>query len=510
MESESTIKDFSRVSDVISVEDIDNWNKDCLNRNIFIEAGTGSGKSYFIKNKLYDYAKAHNQKILFLIHRTNCVDEFTKEIETDNKTDHITIRTYQKTGFKNALSEKDTVAVFDLENYDYIVCDEAHYFTGDSQYNHGTYHDFIKIMKLKNPIKIMMSATSAIFQEFCSRYKIKFIQYCIDYNYDHIRELNFFVDVNVIHKTIDECIERNVKCLFFISKIELCYELYSKYKSISIFNCSKHNKMFSKYIDSSKYDEMLKNQRFESQFLFTTTAMDAGVNIVMPELNEILIHVFDVDTVMQCIGRKRFANQQDYVNLRIKSPSNHDLSYKLTECIKAINIADNFTKHGTSAYIAYNKGIPDKYNMIVDNFVDGHTEKMVNLLKYQKYSNEKVIIEKMLATKYGYNKYVAERLLRTEHWSVLNADGKTDTLYDYLESLVGIRLDKDAQNRLIERVNHRVDGRMKKRIDSINYAISNIHMENLPFHISNKVVKETIDGVRKNQTYWEVFSTRMS
>lgn len=75
-----------RVSELISPSEIKTWEKGSV---ITIKAGTGAGKSYFIKNILYAFAKANKKRILFLIHRSNCVNQFQREIEKANKTDVI-------------------------------------------------------------------------------------------------------------------------------------------------------------------------------------------------------------------------------------------------------------------------------------------------------------------------------------------------------------------------------------------------------------------------------------
>ena len=72
------------VTDIITINDIKRWTTRDI---VIISAGTGTGKSYFIKNSLYQYAKENNKKILFLIHRTNCTSQFQSEIERDGKTD---------------------------------------------------------------------------------------------------------------------------------------------------------------------------------------------------------------------------------------------------------------------------------------------------------------------------------------------------------------------------------------------------------------------------------------
>ena len=55
------------VTDVIG-NDFENWTEGDI---IFINAGTGVGKSHFIKTVLYDHCKKHNKKILLLSNRNN-------------------------------------------------------------------------------------------------------------------------------------------------------------------------------------------------------------------------------------------------------------------------------------------------------------------------------------------------------------------------------------------------------------------------------------------------------
>lgn len=119
-----------RISDIINFDEISKWNS---GDNIVITAGTGSGKSYFVKNVLYEYAKSHNQKILLLEHRKNCKDQFVEEINQDGKQDVITTLTYQsvEVAYLNNYLK-------DLTKFDYIFCDEFHYFTSDSAFNHTT------------------------------------------------------------------------------------------------------------------------------------------------------------------------------------------------------------------------------------------------------------------------------------------------------------------------------------------------------------------------------------
>ena len=151
-----------RVSDLIKLEDIKSWNDGEI---ITITAGTGVGKSYFIKNVLYDYAKSNNDKILFIVHRRNCKNQFINEIEEDKKSDVIKILTYQgiETGI---LKDK----IIDLDKYKYIVADEYQYFCDDSNFNKTSDMSFEKIMSSKS-IKIFMSATDKLIKGYIKNRK---------------------------------------------------------------------------------------------------------------------------------------------------------------------------------------------------------------------------------------------------------------------------------------------------------------------------------------------------
>lgn len=81
-----------RVADVIDNFQIEQWKDGSI---VTISAGTGTGKSFFVKNILLSYAKDEGKKILMLIHRTNCVDQFKAEIKRDGKEKYIDIMTYQ-------------------------------------------------------------------------------------------------------------------------------------------------------------------------------------------------------------------------------------------------------------------------------------------------------------------------------------------------------------------------------------------------------------------------------
>ena len=51
------------ISDIVTKEEIDKWKS---GQRILINSQTGTGKSEFIKNNLYEYCKLLNKKILLM------------------------------------------------------------------------------------------------------------------------------------------------------------------------------------------------------------------------------------------------------------------------------------------------------------------------------------------------------------------------------------------------------------------------------------------------------------
>ena len=83
---------MNRITDVIPLDEVNSLKEGDI---VTISAPTGSGKSYFIKNVVYEVAKEKEQKILFLVHRSRCKEQFYNELKRDNKLDTIDIVTYQ-------------------------------------------------------------------------------------------------------------------------------------------------------------------------------------------------------------------------------------------------------------------------------------------------------------------------------------------------------------------------------------------------------------------------------
>lgn len=486
-----------RVTDLITISDVQQW-KD--NDIITIQAGTGVGKSYFIKNVLYNHAKVNNKKILFLIHRTNCVNQFQMELVADKKTDVIKIMTYQSIENFDINSVK-----FNFNNYDYIVCDEFHYFMSDAAFNKYTDISLNGILNSTNNIKIFMSATGEYMKKFIHKASgIESINYELPIQFDFIDKLWFFHKEHTLDEFIKLAIKNNIKTIFFIESVEKAYALYKKFEEYCIFNCSKHNKKYYKYVDQLEINQMLNNQRFEKLILITTTCMDAGVNIIDRDLQHIVCDVHDTGTLIQCIGRKRIIDDNDKLNLFIKAKNNKQLGAIKSQTNRKMKQVSFLREYGIEKYISKYGRNADKHAIIYDDLENGKLVKQINKLIYFKCRMDIKEIDIMINSgKYGYCTTL-QKIFKKDKYYVFEEKSKVNEINEYMDSLVGKRLLENEREELINKIELKDKfGRIHKSIKMLNAYFEENEME---YMIVSKRTSKTENGEKTRYTYWEVLN----
>ncbi|WP_129598455.1 DNA helicase [Anaerophilus nitritogenes] len=502
---------MKRVSELITTDTARNFADGDV---ITIKAGTGVGKSYWVKNILYLIAKENNEKILFLIHRVNCVDQFKDEIIKDKKTDVIDIRTYQKLESLYNNQKK----IFDFSEYKYIVCDEFHYFMSDAAYNKTTDISLNLILTQDDKVKIFMSATGDYMKGYINEIKkIKTIDYELPIKFDFIKNLTFFNKDETLEKFIEEAIRKGDKSIFFIQSATKAYNLYKKYKKYCLFNCGKSDKHY-KYVDVEKIDNMLKNERFDKLILITTTCMDAGVNINDEEVKHIVCDVKDLGVLIQCIGRKRIQSENDKIYLYIKTITNKQLGGMKRQLNTKIDKAKYLKTHTVKEYIEQYPRQNDYNNIVYSDTVeeDDKSTHKVNELMYFKCLVDGATIDTMLAYKqYGYCKYLANLLGFIDdegyfNYRLIDEDYKKKTLEEYLNNAIGKKLYKNDQHELAKTANIKRNGKLLKSAEALNSCFKE---ERIPFIIDNN--DKNIDWTRKledgtenpyrGKKYWMIY-----
>lgn len=494
-----------RVTDIITTNDIRSWTP---RDTIIISAGTGTGKSYFVKNSLYQYAKENNKKILFLIHRSNCVSQFQSEIERDGKTDVIDILTYQKIEH-NILHYNQHK---NYKEYAYIVCDEFHYFISDANFNNTTDISFKEIMS-QNCTKILMSATGEDVERYLSsttRRRIR--RYKLSPNYEHVSALTFFSQDEDIDYLAETIISKHEKAIIFIQSAEKAYKLFKKFSEHSLFNCSKNNSKHYKYVDEEKIKTMLEKECFEENLLITTSCLDAGTNIVDERVKYIIADITDIGSLIQCLGRKRSQSKDDTVSFYIKTINNQRLSGLKQSINKDIEMAEFLRNNSTQDLINKYPRQIDSSRIIYDdtklnNQKNMSTKKINYMMLTKKKSNIK-LYNALMSVEYGYCKHLAEYL------GFVDSDGRytyttfsnNHTLEAFLQRYVDndvVMLKKSDRKPLVDKLNLRSEGRKQlKERKSLNEALDELK---IPYRIKKFETSRMIDGKKKKfKEAWKI------
>ena len=231
--------------------------------------------------------------------------------------------------------------------------------------------------------------------------------------------------------------------------------------------------------------------KFEKQLLFTTQALEVGIDIKDPECKHVMVEMFDVDSVIQALGRIR---NKDGVHYYIRVYDKRTLSGKANTLknnklnkindfkqLKTLEERYSFCSNGKGNFTSYdglfyidilgdrdikiNELIAYKYEDIYKQYISA-----INCPGGGKYSDHPHVDRWMDDfTYFGFKGEFIDMGLRDE----LNG---TNEIKEYLESLVDIKLDKEQQKELIEKLNFKnpANGRQLKSIKTLNPLLEEI------------------------------------
>ena len=320
------------------------------NGRVVFDAGTGTGKTSFIINQLLPWALERSKKlgrlikILLLCNRVSLKSQSIRKIiesgvgidlsQCDNpdaidklelnasNSRFIRVWTYQKIEYWQ--QRKPEWVKEWLDSYTYIICDEAHYFVADSDFNSTTELSFQCIERLvSEKVVIYMSATGRLL--FDRWNKDGSIQpdryYYIPKNYDHISKVYFFYR-DAERQDILDHLPEGEKAVVFVTKRDTLVAMKKKYGDSASYYCSKNHKdgPMDKLEDCINPDGTLRKQ-----ILFTTTALYNGVDIKDRTLKHLIIEQWDPLEVIQEIGRKRPLDATDTCKLYLRGKGRKEL-----------------------------------------------------------------------------------------------------------------------------------------------------------------------------------------
>lgn len=423
---------------------------------ILILAGTGTGKNTFIINILEDVAKKNNKKILLLSNRIDLKNQNKNNIANNNANGIISAVNYQHIENCIFADETDTLSKQKLNfysSYDYIVCDETHYFLADS-WNKTTDASYEWILK-QQAVKIFMSATGGnFFKLLLEDIKIPTEQikgYKIDTNYEYIEKLIYYKNQEYIEQLIKN-LPPDEKVIYFCRKVK--NNITSWFTDSSILNrelgenlafvCGNQHS-FKKYMTD---DALNEDNSLKYQFTIATKVWDNGINILDSNLKHVIIDFDMPDDFIQCLGRRRLINKDDKIILHVRNWSKTDLNRHCFYIKNEIKKTDEFIDNPKEALKKYRSNKSATTNCM---HIDVETEKlMVNKLLYK---NNKIMVNDYIsAMEIGFDNYINKLLncdtIKIEYNDDKIIKDKTSKIESYLNDLTGRKLFRKDQQEL--------------------------------------------------------------
>lgn len=481
------------VSDLIG-DEYKSWR----NESIFLDCGTGSGKTTFILNELAQYAKSQNKKILYLCNRKKLYEQVYWQT-IDDSIENIHIKTYQSLEEK-IKNEKAN------EFYDYIVSDECHYFFSDANFNDYTDLSFDYVTKASNCVVIYMSATANSL--YCILRSMNIISedryYKIPQNYSYVDKISFFKKKDLIPMIDDLLKSTEEKIVYFCNgkdKFKKIYEYYNG-QDIANFVCSEYiQDPIMAEINQPECIIRYSNDliTFDKRLLIATKALDNGFDLKDTHIKHIISDIFDLDSAIQCFGRKRVMNNDDTCNFYIRNYEKSALNFfshnNQTELSPVQLFATDY-----EAFVKIYGGREFKTSTI---YTDWRGDKLphINNVRYKKLLMDKDMIAKMYEE--TYKSLILDHLGDTaknqvSDVSYLQLEEKSK-LELFLENNINKKLFKDKQKTLIDLCNIRDDrNRPQKSIGILNaYFVE----DNLNYKLMSGTDK---DENQKSIRYWSI------
>lgn len=466
---------------------------------VVIKAQTGQGKTYWVTHNLYGYLRQNGLNCLYLIQRTRTKEQLQQAFI--GKEDALHLMTYQ--ALECTIQHGKMVG-----DYDFIVADECHYFTSDGSFNSQTDISFDWILSQDKTVKIFMSATVGAFYNYLFK-KVPVVHAPITtpYDYGYIDRLTFFHGNDQLENLAADVIQRGKKGIFFIQSGKTAAALYKKFQNNMIFSCSRYNKEYKHLMNERLIDSIIDTEKFDTNILVTTTALDSGFTLKDKELDTIVVDVVEPETVVQCVGRKRPVDADDHISLFIRGRSNADINriiHQMNGIIRTIiqkdtdeleyHIDNERQNNINGAVVNVPVGCDEAGNIL---YIKQRNEAKVTRLECYALN----LFPEMLKEPFGYDKYLARWFgfycESTGQYMHQTISSQKQSLTEYLDSLVGVdMLTAKERKPLIERIGLRdYKGKLQRSLITINQYMES---ENLPYTVISRRKTKMINGAKKN------------
>ena len=413
--------------------------KDWERTQIIFDGGTGTGKTYFILNRLGNYAKQANRKILYLCNRSELKYQICCKVKQLRLQNTIWVMTYQD--LQNKLKSHKTIPY-----YEYIIADECHYFTNDALFNEYTDLSYKYLEEQKACVVIYISATAKVFFNWIKRQKqiTDDHYFLIAKDYSYVHSVCFYEKKQLIPK-IDEILETegNSKIIVFCNSIDRMLELHKKYGDLANYCASKNaSKVKDICEEKSIYEHPDGTVTFDKRILIATKVLDNGIDIKDAAVKHIFSEILDADSAIQALGRKRKISENDTCTFYLKNYSGQAIQgmlntndYQLDPVIeyrvnypRFVELYGQNRKRIRNNKIFYTKFADDRENI----------QLAYNEMRFNKYLMDNIILNDMKEK--SYKNVMVDLLGSTVSGKINDLDihvDKKDEFLEYLKSIEG-------------------------------------------------------------------------
>ena len=504
------------VSDLIG-NDFYSWN----GKRVLLGFGTGRGKTVFALKYYSKYQLEHGQKVLYLCNRTS----LKKQVKGD-------IIKYGVVGVECVSYQKlanDILKGEEIPEYDHYICDEAHFFLSDSEFNLYTDIVYEYLLNRNNCTVIYMTATyKSIFARITKDLKKNGypepISYYLPTDYSYVDKIYWFKGQKGSVKGIVDTILKEHpedKIIYFCNSTTKMGKFYMEYSPdkgrgqdemfieesalkymnfmCSKFSGSKKNSFIRKHCseDAIYYDEAAKGFTFDGKVLVTTKVLDNGVDFKDRKIKHIICDVFDIESAIQCLGRKRVIDENDTCIFYIRDYQHNEVNLFLDGIRNNLKSPQLFLEDREKWITEYGKDRSYKDYTIYFDF-DLTNEWMINTIRYEKLLSDEKLVSAMKQKETSYRDEILNYLGETVAYKSVDmeeveAEKQMDSIEIYLKNHVGMRLSKEQQEEFVNLCNLRDRfNRLQKAIGIIQEYIK----KEYPYKIESKRFKEKGKQVR--------------
>lgn len=506
------------MSELIS-DDYKLWNKSV----VLLACGTGRGKTTFALGTYCKYLLSIGKSVVYICNRTKLKEQIAADIKRYG-IEGVNIVSYQK--FADELRSGSE------PKYDVYICDEAHYFLADAGFNLYTDIPYEYIINQTAATRIFMTATyKNIFgriKKDLERTGEKPIEYHLPTDYSYVENIYWYKKKSDLFGIVDKILNTtNDTVIYFCNSIKKMREFYNHYSpnrgkgysedkkflkdsklQYMSFMCSDNGSedneketsgFVSNYCSSDHIKRNSHNDGYyiDNRILITTKVIDNGVDFKDHNIKHIICDVFDIESAIQCLGRKRVIDENDSCNFYIRDWQYYELNLFLKpvkENLKPPTLLIENKEEWIKKY-----GTDRNYKDGTTYFDFNTNEWRINYLRYDKLLSDKALIESMIKQETSYREEILSHIGEFEN-CVEMEDIKADQVKDAIEIWItnheGQYLTDDDKQELISLCDVRDKyGRQQVSIGVLsNYLKVNYHYQinNKQHRVDKKRIKQWV------------------